>query len=154
MGAKSVLNEQMNALHKNHWFVSLTNAIEGLTPEQASWKQGDFNSILEIVNHLIFYNERYLNRFKKIPVSPKNISSIKETFTDHQNWNEAAEHIQEIMAEWRDLIKGSEESCLNNEENWNIILANFTVHVAYHVGQIVLLRKLQGSWNEAYGVSK
>lgn len=154
MGAKSVLIEQMNALHENHWFVSLTNAIDGVTPEQASWKQENTNSIHEIVNHLIFYNEKFLNRFKKIQVPPKSISNIKETFSGSQNWNEAAKYIKEIMAEWRELIQGSEESRLEDEENWNIIIANFTVHVAYHVGQIVLLRKLQGSWNEAKGISK
>jgi len=31
-------------------------------------------------------------------------------------------------------------------------IANMCTHNAYHVGQIVYVRKLQGSWNPAKGV--
>ncbi|WMX56720.1 DinB family protein [Peribacillus sp. R9-11] len=64
MNLKAVLLEQMGACYEQkNWFVPLNIAIDGLSAEQASWKSRDSNSIWQIVNHLIFWNERYLNRF-------------------------------------------------------------------------------------------
>jgi hypothetical protein len=40
-------------------------AIEGLTPEQAAWKEPNENhSIVQLVNHLIFWNQHQLAKFK------------------------------------------------------------------------------------------
>lgn len=62
MNVKDVLLVQINSWEENTWFVSLLNSIDGLTEEQANWKPNETsNSISEIVNHLIFYNQRYLN---------------------------------------------------------------------------------------------
>ena len=36
---------------------------------------------------------------------------------------------------------------------WFSPLAQQNIHNAYHIGQIVLLRKLQGSWDRTKGVS-
>jgi hypothetical protein len=39
------------------------------------------------------------------------------------------------------------------EGSWYDMFAQMTIHNAYHIGQIVHLRKQQGSWNQAQGVS-
>ncbi|WP_228552259.1 DinB family protein [Gracilibacillus salitolerans] len=76
MNVKDIFLAQLNACHENTWFVALLNSIDGLTEEQASWKPSETtNSIFEIVNHLIFYNQRYLNSFKGIP-NEKNVDDI------------------------------------------------------------------------------
>ncbi len=36
---------------------------------------------------------------------------------------------------------------------WYSPLAQQNIHNAYHIGQILLLRKLQGSWDPSKGVS-
>jgi hypothetical protein len=36
---------------------------------------------------------------------------------------------------------------------WWSPLAQQNIHNAYHIGQIVLLRKLQGAWDSSKGVS-
>jgi len=53
---KSVLLEQLRGTHNHEeWFVPLNIAIEGLTAEQATWKDDTENhSIVQLVNHLIF----------------------------------------------------------------------------------------------------
>ena len=38
-------------------------------------------------------------------------------------------------------------------ETWWQVLLNMTIHTAYHVGQIVTLRKEQGDWDRANGVA-
>lgn len=70
MELREVLNEQLNASHhENGWFVSLLNSIVNLSDEEADWKPNeDVHSIHEIMTHLLYYNERYLHRFKEEPV--------------------------------------------------------------------------------------
>jgi hypothetical protein len=53
---KSILLEQLKATHnKEDWFVPVNIAIQGVTPEQAAWKDASENhSIAQLVNHLIF----------------------------------------------------------------------------------------------------
>ena len=49
-----------------------------------------------------------------------------------------------------------EEACWKPRDDVNCIwetLAHQNIHNAYHIGQIVLLRKLQGSWDSSQGVS-
>jgi predicted secreted Zn-dependent protease len=40
-----------------------------------------------------------------------------------------------------------------SERRWSELIADVNAHNAYHGGQILLLRKLQGSWNPEKGVS-
>ncbi|MCM3176621.1 DinB family protein [Cytobacillus horneckiae] len=135
MSDKEILLAQLDACHNtNTWFVSLLNSIDGLTEEQAMWKQSEStNSIFEIINHLIYYNSRYLNRFKGIP----NIESgVQNTFTNTD-------------LNWADAVRKSDNHTLNR---WALDLAHLTTHTAYHTGQILQLRKLQDSWNPRDGV--
>ncbi|MBN6886376.1 putative damage-inducible protein DinB [Cytobacillus horneckiae] len=149
MSDKEILLAQLDACHNtNTWFVSLLNSIDGLTEEQAMWKQSEStNSIFEIINHLIYYNSRYLNRFKGIP----NIESgVQNTFTNTDlNWADAVKRIDNIMSEWKHAVKKSDNHTLNR---WALDLAHLTTHTAYHTGQILQLRKLQDSWNPRDGV--
>src|SRR5262249_60066203 len=63
---KSVLIEQLKGAHNHEdWFVPVNIAIEGLTAEQANWKgETENHSIVQLVNHLIFWNQQYLAKFK------------------------------------------------------------------------------------------
>ncbi|MBP6002333.1 MAG: hypothetical protein KA746_02755 [Pyrinomonadaceae bacterium] len=63
------------------------------------------------------------------------------------------------MTEFRDLIANAEETKFNeaasktNQASWATLISNINAHNAYHAGQILLLRKLQGSWDRSKGVS-
>ena len=65
----------------------------------------------------------------------------------------------EIMTAWRGLIEAGDRSKLDeavsaeNAATWAELIANVNAHNAYHGGQILLLRKLQGSWDPEKGVS-
>jgi uncharacterized damage-inducible protein DinB len=153
MNTKEIFLKQLQACHdRNTWFVSLQSAINGLTEEQASWKNNEMtNSIWDIVNHLAFYNQRYLNLFKGIP-NTKDVDSNNSTFrnTDELSWCYTVELINTIMSDW---IKAVQE-CDQNELNvWSSELAHLTIHTTYHIGQIVHIRKQQGSWDPKQGVN-
>lgn len=165
MTAKEILLEQFTAAYdQNGWFVALKNALRNLTAEQAAWKpENSDNSIWETLSHLNYYNFAYLERFKGVDyVYPK--SNNDETFSSDENLSEEAWHteiqkFEAIMNEWRILLDAAEDEKLNqpvsktNKSTWSSLLSHVNLHNAHHGGQIVLLRKLQGSWDASKGVS-
>jgi uncharacterized damage-inducible protein DinB len=165
MTTKEILLEQFTAAYdENGWFVALKNALNNLTAEQASWKVENLdNSIWEILAHLNFYNEAYLKRFQGIEyVYPTDDNS--ETFAaggeiSETAWQAEVEKFERIMAEWRGLIEAAGETKFDgtvsatNPAAWGLLLSHVNLHNAHHGGQIVILRKLQGSWDASKGVS-
>jgi uncharacterized damage-inducible protein DinB len=152
MNSKEIILKQLEACHdQNTWFVSLHGAIDGLTAEQAIWKSNEFtNSIWDIVNHLIFYNQRYLNRSKSIS-NTKDVDSNDSTFRNSEelSWPSSMELINTIMSEWRSSVKECDEKRI---DSWSSELIHLTIHNAYHIGQIVHIRKQQGAWDPKKGV--
>ncbi len=53
---KSVLLKQLKSTHNQaEWFVPVSVAVEGVTSQQADWKDGSGNhSIGQLVNHIAF----------------------------------------------------------------------------------------------------
>ncbi len=165
MTTKETLLEQFTACYdENGWFVALKNAVKDLTAEQAIWKTENLdNSIWEILSHLNFYNEAYLKRFKGIDyVYPTSDNS--ETFTSAETvseeaWQAEVEKFDSIMTEWRSLLEAAESGKFDeavsatNSSAWSSVIAHVNAHYAHHGGQIVVLRKLQGSWDTEQGVS-
>jgi uncharacterized damage-inducible protein DinB len=162
MSTKKVLIDQFTKCYDtNGWFVSLKNAIANVTAEQADWKpEGADNSIREILNHLNYYNNAYMLRFKGEDFEYK-VADNDETF-DHgeaESWEAEVARFDSIMNEWRTLLEAADKKKLRdlappkNEVSWSILIANINAHNAHHGGQIVMLRKLQGSWDSGKGVS-
>ena len=81
---KEILLYQLKAVsNQADWFVPLVTALEGITPAEAAAKNNQQNnSIEEIVHHLIYWNELYLNRFKDPAFSFPEIPN-DETFKNH-----------------------------------------------------------------------
>jgi uncharacterized damage-inducible protein DinB len=162
MNRKDVLLEQFLCCQKkSHWFVSFEKAVAGLTPEQANWKKSDSeNSIWELISHLVFWNERFLYRFKN-NVIPKMEGNNDSTFTylSELKWEQVLERFNVVMSDWIETIKNSEDEKLDqriseeSKETWLESLSSITLHNAYHIGQIVTIRKIQGSWSKEQGVS-
>jgi uncharacterized damage-inducible protein DinB len=162
MNRKDVILEQFLCCQKkSHWFVSFEKAVASLTPEQANWKKSDSeNSIWELISHLVFWNERFLYRFKN-NVIPKMEGNNDSTFTylSELKWEQVLERFIVVMSDWIDTIKNSEDEkfdqCISEEskETWLESLSSITLHNAYHIGQIVTIRKIQGSWSKEQGVS-
>lgn len=148
---------------EENWFVTFQKALEGLTPEFAEWKRDGNHSIHELVNHLIFWNQRYLNRFKNVPV-PK-IKDNEYSFTNESTgsnvdgWKPTIEKANAVFEEWIAQLKDADDTKLEGTAidghpgSWFDVLSNITIHNAYHIGQMVSIRKQQGSWNPEVGVS-
>lgn len=149
---KSVLLRQLKTTHtEKDWFVPANIAVEGLTAKQAMWKDGSGNhSVGQLATHLVFWNERLLKTFRNEP--KENFSgNNEETFNsfDEKSWDETVKKLDEVLSAWEKEIKNADDAKLND---WYENIANMSTHNAYHTGQIIFLRKLQGSWNPEKGV--
>jgi len=149
---KSILLEQLKTTHnKADWFVPANTAVKGLTPEQASWTDGKGNhSVGQLTNHLVFWNARQLATFKG-ETNPKFDGNNDETFNkfDNKNWPATVQRLDDVMAEMEALVEKATDKQL---AEWAPAIAHVSTHNAYHIGQIVYVRKLQGSWNPKEGV--
>jgi uncharacterized damage-inducible protein DinB len=159
--SKEVLVEQFNRCYdENGWFVSVRKALEGVTAEQAAWKpDGADHSIWQTLAHLSYDVNVYLQRFKGIDFQ-HTASTNDETFeTSENDWQAELAKFDSIISEFRSLLEAAEESkfaepVLGNESfKWFESIADLNAHNAYHAGQILLIRKLEGSWNPEKGVS-
>jgi ketosteroid isomerase-like protein/uncharacterized damage-inducible protein DinB len=149
---KSVLLRQLKTTHsQKDWFVPANIAVEGLTAKQAMWKDGSGNhSAGQLAFHLVYWNERLLKQFNNEPVE-KFDGNNENTFDkfDENQWTEIVKKLDDVLTAWEQAIKGADENKLSD---WQENIANMNTHNAYHTGQIIFLRKLQGSWNPEKGV--
>jgi uncharacterized damage-inducible protein DinB len=163
MSVKETLLQQFDTCFEtNGWFVSVKNAIAGVNAEQATWKpQGSDNSIWELLSHMNYYNNAYLQRFQGREFEYK-IRDNNETFVQsgsEDDWRAEVERFEQVTNGWRAEIEAADDAKFDepappaNEHSWSWLIASINAHTAHHSGQIVLLRKLQGSWNSGNGVS-
>ena len=149
---KGVLLEQLKTSHdQKDWFASAKEAVEGVTAEQANWRDGKGNhSIGQLTAHLVFWNRQQLAKFKG--EKPADFSGDNnETFNrfDAAKWTATVKELDEVMTALEQVVKTADEASL---QKWASALAHIGAHNAYHIGQMVYIRRLQGSWDPEKGV--
>ena len=149
---RSIVLEGLRTTHsEKDWFVPVRVALEGLTPEQASWKDASGNhSVGQLANHLLFWNQRELAKMQGQPPA-KFSGENDETFNsfDAKSWAATVQQLDKVLAELERLVEKADEAKL---QAWASELSHVATHNAYHTGQIIYVRKLQGSWDAAKGV--
>ena len=148
----------------NGWFVAVRNAVSGVTAEHAAWRpEGSDNTIWESLTHITFYNNAYLQRFKGARYDTDSTDN-DETFgqasqPSDEEWEAEVARFITVMNELRDLLRDADEAKFGEsvpdrvDRKWWEVIADINAHNAYHAGQILLLRKMQGAWNPDRGVS-
>lgn len=149
---KGVLLAQLRSTHNTQeWFVSGNTAIAGLTAGQAKWTDGKGNhSVGQLTNHLVFWDKSELAKFKgeKPPAFDGNNEETFNNFTTDQ-WAELVKQFDQVMTEWEKAVEAADDATIAKNAN---LIAHVGTHNAYHIGQIVFVRKEQGSWDAAKGV--
>jgi hypothetical protein len=148
---KSILLEQMRSTHnKAEWFVPANTAVYGLTAEQAAWTDGKNHSVGQLLYHLLFWDKEELAKFKGEP-PVKYSGKNDDTFSnyDPKTWNETVKQLDEVLTDWEKAIESADDAKL---KEWASGIAHLGTHNAYHIGEIVMVRKEQGSWNPEKGV--
>lgn len=156
---RSVLLSELHSTHdKAEWFTPVNTAVAGLTAEQAKWipqnAQGkhDANanhSVGMLAYHLVFWNENALARLHG--EKPKDPSTNDETFNDFDaaHWTDIVQRLDRVMKALEAEVEKMPEEKLAEVAN---TVSHISTHNAYHTGQILYVRKLQGSWNPENGV--
>ncbi len=152
MTLKQIMLKQLKTTHNlEEWFVPLNVAIAGLTPEQANWKEkGSDHSVAELTTHLIFWNSEQLAKFLNQP-APAYSGNNSETFSaaNKNDWEAIAKKADSVLTAWERAIEAADDARL---ASWYDAIGHISTHNAYHTGQIVYIRKVQGSWNPEKGV--
>lgn len=153
--AKDVLSDQLLAnANDPSWYLPFSDSVENLSEEDALWKPNEnSNSIAEIVQHLLYWNETWQTRYQKshlnaVPSIENNNNSF--IIPENKTFNDLKEELLKVLLQWQDLLTEEKiESNVNGfpvPAQWWAILGNVVTHNAYHIGQIIYIRKLQKSW--------
>ena len=149
---KGVLLEQLHTTHdQKDWFVGANTAVEGMTAEQAKWTDGKGNhSVGQLVNHLVFWDSEELAKFKGEP-AVKFDGNNDETFNsfDSKQWDATVKKLDQVLTDWEKAVEAADDQKV---AKWASTIAHIGAHNAYHIGQIVSVRKEQGTWDPSKGV--
>ncbi|WP_102273231.1 DinB family protein [Cytobacillus massiliigabonensis] len=153
---KDVIADQLLAnANDPSWYLPFAESVKHLTEKEAFWKPNkDCHSIAEIVQHLLYWNETWQTRYKEsnvqavLPLDNNNESFI---IPDNQSFSNIKERLLIVLLQWQDLLteeRVESDVCGFPEKvKWWEVLGNVTTHNAYHIGQIIYIRKLQKSWD-------
>ena len=152
-----ILDQFLANANDSSWYLPFTEAVQNVSEEEAFWKPTeDSHSIAEIVQHLIYWNETWQSRYQKSDF--KAVQSIKDNdksfvVPENEMFNELRERLLEVLLLWQDLLSEKQlESKVKGfpvPAKWYELLGNAVTHNAYHIGQVVYIRKLQKGWHRS-----
>lgn len=150
---RGILLESLRTTHNDEdWFVPASVSIQNLTAEQAMWKPSgkDAHSVGQLAYHIWYWDNRSLNSMKGIKNAPfdGNNNETFDNFTAAQ-WDDLVKKLDQTLSDLEAFVQNADEATL--EKNASQI-EHIATHNAYHIGQILYVRKLQGSWDPAKGV--
>lgn len=151
-----LVHDFLYTFNREDWYTPLSDALYGVTFTDAVWRPegGKVNSIAEAVSHILYFQERLLRNLTESMDQFQEASENDETFRITHDWNEGAwnrllSKVQDTNLELASLIDNlTEEDMQKKFKNRTAaeMISGVTRHNAHHIGQIVMLRKLQGSW--------
>jgi len=146
---KSILLAELRETHnQKNWFVSEKEAVAGLTPEQAAWSDGKNHSVGQLVHHMTTWNSLNLAGFKG--EHPQIPSDNNDTFKfDPKEWDATLKQFDSVMTEWEGIVEKADDATLAKIAP---LIGRIAGHNAYHIGEIIAVRKSHGMWDPALGV--
>jgi uncharacterized damage-inducible protein DinB len=149
---RGVLLEQLHTTHdQEDWFVPASIAVAGLTADQARWSPGKgSHSVGQLAYHLWFWDTNSLARFKgeKPPAFDGNNDETFDNFTPAQ-WDDLVKKLNQVLTDWDTAVAAADDQKLADNAS---LIAHVGAHNAYHIGQILYVRKLEGAWDPSKGV--
>jgi uncharacterized damage-inducible protein DinB len=127
--------------------VSLLDTLQNIPAATAARKEAPWNSIWEIVNHVISWRENVIKRVQGNTVtSPEN--NYFEPVTDQSDaaWKKTLAALKESQDKWTEFLRQMDDGDLDihypgNNASYYKNIHGIVQHDAYHLGQIVLLAK-------------
>jgi DinB superfamily len=146
-----LLNVLDSTFNKESWYAPFKHAIDGITAEQASWRPAGetTKTIWENVNHLIYYKERLAanldGREWVHNLDGDETFYLTDQSNDDKEWKKVAERAENAQRNVRQVLSTISDEKLDQNSLEGKLL-DIMLHDAYHTGQIIQIRKMQGSW--------
>lgn len=146
-----LMNQLLANANDPSWHVPFQQSVEELTEDEAFWTPANgSHSIAEIIQHLLYWNETWQTRYRESQVDAvPSIGDNHNSFMipDTATFAELRDRLLEVLLQWQELLSAAK---LEQEVNgfpvpakWWELVSNAATHNAYHIGQIVYIRKLQ-----------
>jgi hypothetical protein len=156
---RSLLLSELHSSHdKAEWFTPIKAAFAGLTAEQAKWVPQNAQGKLEpnanhsvgmLAYHLAFWNENALAKLRGEKRPGPDTNDVTFNDFDAAHWDEIVQRLDRVMKNLEAEVEKMPEEKLAMAAS---TISRIATHNAYHTGQILYVRKLQGSWNPENGV--
>ena len=130
-------------------FTSASRALEGLTPAQAMMKPKNCpHSVAEIVTHMLFWQTQVLNSIQGKPVQEVSSAAMGWQKVSERDWDRIHDEFLAGLELSLDMARDAELLGRVNRTNQTVgfRLLSHAEHDAYHLGQIVLIRRMIGAW--------
>ena len=130
--------------------------LDGVSAEEACREvSGLPYTIAALVSHLHYWQQRELRTAhgEDLPMPDGFAFGVTDfPMVQPEDWD----HLRsEFLESYEELLTAAERPDLMQREpkpglNVGCLLANLALHNAYHLGQVVLLRRMMGNWNPVY----
>jgi uncharacterized damage-inducible protein DinB len=147
---KRISNLYQSIYNGNPWLeVTLANTLENITAQQAYRKVNpNLNTIWEIVNHLIQWRRNILKRVQgETVVTPDHNYFVPILDSSEAAWEQSLQSLAKSQELWNAFFEDFNDSDLekiyvNNNHTYYEHIHGIIQHDVYHLGQIVILKKL------------
>src|SRR5699024_2538052 len=134
---------------------SFQESVAEVSDKEAFWKPDEeSHSIAEIVQHLIYWNEVWQQRYEKSDFNAvQSLENNADSFhiTNDTSFTELKTQLLKILLRWQELITEKKlEASVDGfpvEAAWWELIGNAITHNAYHIGQITYIRKMRKDYS-------
>lgn len=143
--------ELRHLFESGHAFVRPDRILSDLEPSIAvHTPEGALHSIASHVAHMAWWQRQVLQDIRRQAEKRERIpgNEFPETVS-LEDWPGVLKDFLDGLEDLKALTNDAdslERQYLNRQVSVGAVLLDFTIHNAYHLGQIVLLRRLQGAW--------
>ncbi|MEI9968615.1 MAG: hypothetical protein WDM87_08340 [Terracidiphilus sp.] len=97
-----------------------------------------------------YWDDRALTQFKGEKLAPfdGNNNETFDNFTPAQ-WDDLQKKLDQVLTDWEKAVETADDQKLAANAS---VIEHVATHNAYHIGQILYVRKLEGVWDPAKGV--
>ncbi len=131
--------------------VSIVEHLDSIDYKTASIKLGNTNSIWQLVYHMMHWRKQNMTRISgKTAVDPDHNFIIEITDTSEKAWEKIKSDFEKSHIAFIDFLENFDENNLDeiyqpNGFSYYEHIQGILIHDAYHLGQIVLLKKTLSS---------
>ena len=141
-----LLNDHYNG---NPWIdVTISKTLKSFTAKQAAEKIDGLNSVWQIVNHMLGWRNALIARVKDTPLKYPDDNYIAEIKnTSEKAWKDTVKKFELSQKNILSFLKKKDDRLLEKVSpssgySYFELVNAILIHDSYHLGQIVLIRKI------------